>query len=55
MNADKNDVEYHINREERKRDAKLRMKQTQKIIDGDIVLRQFDVVSGPRPRKIDVR
>jgi len=53
MNADKSDIEYHINQQDRKRDAKLRMKQTQKIVDGDIRIKQFDVVPGPR--KKDVR
>lgn len=52
MKADKNDIEYFLNRQERKRDAKLRMKQTQKIIDGEIKVKQFDVIPGPRKKDV---
>jgi hypothetical protein len=45
-NASKSDVEYQLHLQERKRDAHLRMKQTAKLINGELRVSIADEIVG---------
>jgi len=50
--SNKDEIEYQLGLKDRKRDAKLRMQQTAKIMNGEFRIGIFDGVVG-KAKKID--
>jgi len=48
---DKNEIEYAYQLKERKRDAKIRMQQASKVVNGEYKINNYEIIGSAKSRK----